>query len=92
MARLLVTYHHNTPHTTHLYPDTVLGAWHRLYDDLLFCVDSGIGGQSQGVLREESQNRYISNFKSLFAIYLYLLNYMIPGDKRRRYICLFQVC
>ena len=47
----------------------------------LFCVDSGIGGQSQGVLREESQNRYISNFKSLFAIYLYLLNYMIPGDK-----------
>ena len=54
----------------------------------LFCVDSGIGGQSQGVLREESQNRYISNFKSLFAIYLYLLNYMIPGDKRRRYLFL----
>ena len=53
----------------------------------LFCVDSGIGGQSQGVLREESQNIYLtSNHCLLFAIFLYLLNYMIPDDKRRRYL------
>ena len=48
----------------------------------LFCVDSGIGGQSQGVLREESQNIYLtSNHCLLFAIFLYLLNYMIPVTK-----------